>query len=158
MAETARGPRWAVLLVSAAGLGFTPRMPGTVGAALGFFLYLPAFFLPEGLAFLVPLGLAALCIALCAVAIPPVLAATGRRDPQFIVMDEVAGVLAGLCLTPPIFARALVVFLLFRALDILKPFPVDRFERLPGWWGVVADDLAAGLLAGLLAALVWTFL
>jgi phosphatidylglycerophosphatase A len=133
-------------------------MPGTVGSAAALFILLPAWLLPSEFFFLAPLGGLVLSVALAALAIPPVLAATGMKDPQFIVLDEVAGVMAALCLTPPVFLRVLLAIVLFRVLDILKPFPIDRLERLPGWWGVVADDLAAGLLAGLLAAVPWVLL
>ena len=66
----------------------------------------------------------------------------GGPDPPWIVSDEVAGQLLAVML-----ARwpwgVLAGFLGFRLLDIAKPFPVSRLERLPGGWGIVADDLAA---------------
>ncbi len=158
MADTSKGPRWAVATASVLWLGFTPRMPGTVGAAVGIFIYLPAFLIPETLSFVLPWALFALSLIAAAASIPKVLVATGLRDPQWIVLDEVAGMMAALALNPPVFARALLCFLLFRLLDILKPFPVDRMERLPGWWGVVMDDVVAGLLAGLITNLVWMLL
>ena len=93
--------------------------------------------------------LAALVIAWAA--IPLVLRATGLRDPSFVVLDEVAGMLAALVWVSPRPVPVLLAFVLFRLLDILKPFPIDRLERIPGAWGVLLDDLAAGLLAGFLA-------
>ena len=77
----------------------------------------------------------------------------GVVDPGPVVLDEVAGQwLALVVLTaglggPPSLAAIGVSFLAFRALDVLKPWPIRRLERLPGGWGVVADDLAAGLVA-----------
>ena len=146
------------MTASVLGLGFTPRMPGTVGAAVGFFLYMPAFFIGVPYCYGLPWAVFILSIAASAASVPKVLAATGLKDPQWVVIDEVAGVTAAFALNPPIFARALLCFLLFRLLDILKPFPIDRMERLPGWWGVVMDDVLAGLLAGLITCLVWTLL
>jgi len=158
LAEESKGPRWAVATASVLGLGFTPRMPGTVGAAVAIFLYLPAFFIPETLSFVLPWGFFGLALIAAAVSVPKVLSATGLKDPQWVVLDEVAGMMAALALNPPVFARALLCFLLFRLLDILKPFPIDRMEKLPGWWGVVMDDVVTGLLAGLITNLVWMLL
>jgi phosphatidylglycerophosphatase A len=80
----------------------------------------------------------------------------GVADPGPVVLDEVVGqwlaltVLAAATAAPPSLGSIGVSFLLFRAFDILKPWPIARLERLPGGWGVVADDLAAGLAAALL--------
>jgi len=149
-----RGPFWAVALSTVLGLGFTPKMPGTVGAAAGFFLFVPAFFLSRDAAFLLPLVELLAVFILAAFSIPPVLRATGQSDPSYIVIDEVAGVLCALCIAPPEFVWSLLAFVLFRTLDIFKPFPVDKLERLRGAWGVVADDVGAGILAGLLTLIV----
>jgi len=131
-------------------------MPGTYGSALGVLLYL-------GLAALARttshpgwfLGGAAL--AVCGVSIWIVsvaLRSFREQDPPAIVLDEVAGqVLALLPLTVVFPAKIpdwLAVgagFLLFRALDAIKPYPIWKLEQLGGAWGVMADDLAAGLLA-----------
>lgn len=86
----------------------------------------------------------------------------GREDPGPVVIDEVAGqwltcavALPWARLTTPrevlLFAGA--AFLLFRVFDVLKPWPVRRLERYPGGWGIMADDLAAGLEAGLVLLL-----
>lgn len=149
-----KGPLWAVVISTVLGLGFTPRMPGTVGAAAGFFLFVPAFFLQGEAASFVPLSELLAVGILAALSIPPVLKATSQRDPSYIVIDEVAGVLCALCIAPAEFVWSLLAFVLFRILDIFKPFPVDKLERLKGAWGVVADDLAAGILAGLLTLVV----
>jgi phosphatidylglycerophosphatase A len=152
--EGRRGPAWAVAAASALGLGFTPRMPGTVGALVGVFLYLPAFLLPEEQAALLLLSELALLTVLAALAVPRVLKATGLRDPQWVVIDEVAGMLVALAFMRPDFVYVMLAFGFFRMLDIFKPFPVNRLEDLPGVWGVMMDDVAAGLLAGLLSILV----
>ncbi|MBA2565209.1 MAG: phosphatidylglycerophosphatase A, partial [Gemmatimonadetes bacterium] len=70
------------------------------------------------------------------------------RDAPSITLDEAAGMLLALAAAPPTRGGFLVAFFLFRALDILKPPPASSLQRLPGGWGVVADDLAAGVLAG----------
>lgn len=145
--EEPRGPRWAVVAVTALGAGFSPRAPGTAGTLVGVLLYLPAFWAGGLWWAAVACGLVA-TLLLAALALPRVLRATGAKDPQFVVLDEVAGMLVALCFAPPSLPGLAASFLLFRAFDILKPFPVGRLERLPGAWGVMADDLAAGILAG----------
>ncbi len=89
----------------------------------------------------------------------------GRGDPGPVVVDEVAGqwitLLPAALLVAPggaVFTAATVAgFLLFRVFDVIKPWPVRELERLPGGVGIMADDLAAGVLAGLVlgAVLLW---
>ena len=158
MAETAppkaaKGPFWALAIATVFGLGHTPRMPGTMGSAVGLFLFVPALLLPKAYAMAVGSAELLAVLVLGALAVPPVLRASGLRDPGFVVIDEVAGMLAALAFWPPDFVHLLLAFVFFRLLDILKPFPINRLERLPGAWGVMADDLAAGALAGLFAYL-----
>lgn len=149
-----RGPAWAVAASTVLGLGFTPRMPGTVGALVGVFVYLPAFLMPREWVLILPMAELAAILLLSAVAVPRVLRASGLQDPAWVVIDEVAGMLCALSMAVPDFMRILLAFLLFRLLDIFKPWPINRLERLPGAWGVMADDLFAGLLAGLLSILI----
>jgi phosphatidylglycerophosphatase A len=82
----------------------------------------------------------------------------GLKDPGIVVVDEVLGqwvTMAALPFTP---ATAAGGFLLFRVMDIVKPWPARDLERLPGGWGIVADDVAAGVYAHLalrVGLLVW---
>jgi phosphatidylglycerophosphatase A len=78
----------------------------------------------------------------------------GRTDPGFVVIDEVAGQLIALLFCPPDWAHALIALILFRMFDITKPFPVRSLERLPAGWGIVFDDVGAGLYALIVASLV----
>lgn len=84
----------------------------------------------------------------------------GVTDPGPVVLDEVAGqwlALAVLTVWRPGIPRPLMLglsFLLFRAFDVLKPWPISALERLPGGWGIVADDLAAGLAATVVQVLL----
>jgi phosphatidylglycerophosphatase A len=73
--------------------------------------------------------------------------ATGIKDPQFVVIDEVAGQLVALIAVPLAWKTFLAGLILFRVFDILKPFPIRRLERLPEGTGIVVDDLGAGLYA-----------
>jgi phosphatidylglycerophosphatase A len=80
---------------------------------------------------------------------------SGRKDPGFVVIDEVAGQWIALLGCPPRdWPHALIALILFRLLDITKPFPARQLERLPEGWGIVFDDVAAGLYALGIGALV----
>jgi phosphatidylglycerophosphatase A len=100
-----------------------------------------------------PWHFAALALALLA---PAVWAAhrkalrTGQKDPRVIVIDEVLGQWVTLAGAAALNWKSwLAAFLLFRLFDILKPFPIRRLEGLPGGFGIVADDLAAGIYGAL---------
>jgi phosphatidylglycerophosphatase A len=79
---------------------------------------------------------------------------TGIKDPQFVVIDEVAGQLVALIAVPITWKSFLAGFILFRAFDILKPPPVRQLEAIPEGAGIVLDDVAAGLYALLVVHLV----
>ena len=81
----------------------------------------------------------------------------GREDPGQVVIDEVAGQLVTLAFTGAGAVAALVGFLLFRVFDIIKPYPANRFERLHGGLGIMADDLAAGVYGCVALHLVMRF-
>jgi phosphatidylglycerophosphatase A len=72
---------------------------------------------------------------------------SGLKDPQFVVIDEVAGQLVALIAVPLAWKTFLAGFILFRVFDIWKPFPIRRLERLPEGTGIVVDDIGAGLYA-----------
>ncbi len=94
------------------------------------------------------------CVA-CIVCAPASIAATGKKDPGEVVMDEFAAQALTFLVVPLMGARNLsgwesfllasFGFLVFRVLDIAKPWPIRKLERLPSGWGVLADDLVAGL-------------
>jgi phosphatidylglycerophosphatase A len=73
--------------------------------------------------------------------------AAGRKDPSIVVIDEVVGMLVALWALPFQAGEALAAFLCFRLFDIVKPYPIRRLERQPGGWGIMLDDVLAGLYA-----------
>jgi phosphatidylglycerophosphatase A len=79
---------------------------------------------------------------------------SGRHDPGFVVIDEVAGQWIALLGSPADWKHGLIALVLFRLFDITKPFPARQLERLPAGWGIVFDDVAAGLYAWGVAALL----
>lgn len=133
--------------------GHAPAAPGTFGSAAGLLLFWAVR--ASGSQVLEAAVLLAVTMIGVAVATQAE-SAYGRRDPGVIVIDETAGMLLTLAAVPVGLGGALAGFLAFRFFDIVKPFPARRAERLPGGWGVMADDLVAGLYAqALLRLLLW---
>jgi len=107
-----------------------------------------------------PVVLAALALLAILAGIPAATRfarASQLKDPQSVVIDEVAGQWITLLFAPVSWKTLLVGFILFRAFDILKPPPVRQLERLPEGTGIVIDDVAAGLYALLVMQLVHHF-
>ena len=129
------------------GLGRLPRMPGTwASAATVLALGLLPGLLPLS-AWCLAAGATAAGLAACQEAVRRL----GESDPPSVVVDEVAGQALAM-VSAPTWPWFLAAFLGFRLLDVLKPWPVGWAERLPGAWGIMADDLLAGAMA---AAALW---
>ena len=161
-----KAPRLAWWVAAGFGSGYLRPAPGTWGSLAGLLAWLGLVQLTRACA-----GPAALALRLAAPFLLTALAVwasdrvvreTGLEDPSFIVIDEWAGqwfaltpLLATGALQPqpwgPWLGQLVAPFLLFRLFDIWKPGPVDAAQRLPGGWGVVIDDVVAGLLAALIA-------
>ncbi len=97
-------------------------------------------------------GLALAGSVVCVKCAPATIAATGRPDPGEVVADEFAGQAVTFFLAPFLAAGttwlvALLGFVLFRLFDIFKPWPIQKLEKLPAGWGILADDLLAGVYA-----------
>jgi phosphatidylglycerophosphatase A len=100
-------------------------------------------------AWLLPVALV-LAVVITLIGIPPsttVARESGREDPGFVVIDEVAGQMIALIAVPLDWKYLLASFILFRAFDIAKPFPLRRLENLPEGTGIMMDDVGAGLYA-----------
>lgn len=131
------------------GCGLAPKAPGTVGSLGGVPLHLLLRTLPP-----VPHALAVVGVtAVGTWAAHRVAVIREEEDPQRVVIDEVAGVLIAMGLVRKRSVRTQVLaWLLFRAFDITKPGPVSSAEKLePAGVGIMADDLVAGVLAGIAA-------
>jgi phosphatidylglycerophosphatase A len=79
---------------------------------------------------------------------------SGREDPGHVVIDEVAGQWLTLAVCKPDWPHALVALALFRLFDITKPWPIRKLEALPGGWGIMLDDLGAGLFGLIVLAVL----
>ena len=141
---------WAWTVATFFGAGLGKPGPGTYGsvaamllwalAAIGLNLHTQSLqlLLLAGIFFSIALGVPAATIAA---------RESGRHDPGFVVIDEVAGQWITLLFSPAEWRHGVVALILFRLFDITKPFPIRRLERLPAGWGIVFDDVAAGLYA-----------
>jgi phosphatidylglycerophosphatase A len=147
--RASRNVAWAI--ATWFGCGLVPRAPGTAGSLGAVPLYL--LVVGHGRGAVVAVALAVTLVGVWAASV--VARELGTKDPQVVVVDEVAGILVTMAPVSAASWRSVAVgFLLFRLFDIVKPWPVRRLEALPGGWGIVLDDVAAGLLgAGVMAAL-----
>ena len=149
-APAARKTFWAWTIATFFGAGFGAPGPGTWGSVAAVLLWAayawgihPA---PQPLILALLAGIA-LTLLFGIPAATIVARESGRHDPQFVVIDEVAGQWIALLFSPFDWRHALIALVLFRLFDMTKPFPIRRLEDLPEGWGIVLDDVAAGLYA-----------
>ncbi|MDR1514972.1 MAG: phosphatidylglycerophosphatase A [Synergistaceae bacterium] len=130
------------------GIGRAGRMPGTLGSAAAFLILLPF----GGINIF---ALAAV-ILLGTVTADMYAKERGAEDPSEVVIDEVAG--SWISMYGLDASSAIAAFFLFRVIDIVKPFPVDSAEKLPGGVGIMADDICGGIIVNvILRAVAWFF-
>ena len=146
--EDEKAPLWATLTATFFGIGHIRPGPGTWGSAATVLLWaaLASVLRPSART---PV-LVALAIAVAFIGIPAATRtarAAAKKDPSFVVIDEVAGQLISLIAVPLAWKTFLAGFILFRVFDILKPPPVRQLERLPEGTGIVLDDVGAGIYA-----------
>ena len=146
--------RLGVVFATAGGAGYSPVAPGTVGSAVGILVYLVTRSWP----IVWQAGLLAAIIVVGTWAGTQAAAHFGKKDPGHVVIDEVAGQLVTLFGTAATGWFVVAGFLIFRALDIVKPWPARRLEHLPGGLGIMADDLMAGAYGYLLVRLALHFI
>jgi len=141
------GVRWVTTFF---GVGFMPLVPGTWGSIAG----ICVFVILPGAGFWRP----AVCAGITLIGL--ILAGSaegvfGKKDPQYVVIDEVAGMMLSLLWLPVYNMKVLfLAFLLFRALDTVKPFPCRWIQDRHGAAGIMGDDIAAGVYANLILQIV----
>ncbi|MGA2987839.1 MAG: phosphatidylglycerophosphatase A [Terriglobia bacterium] len=155
MTERRAGP--AIWFATAGGAGYFPIAPGTAGSLVGVALVVGLAQLPLHR----PAAIAVLAAASLALFALGVWAAGeaeeffGRTDPGQVVVDEVVGQMLTFLLLPHATWKWLLGgFLLFRLLDIVKPFPARQAERIPRGWGIMLDDVVAGVYGLAVLALI----
>ncbi len=151
-------PPWATVTATFFGIGHLRPGPGTWGSLATVFLWAAlAHTLSPELRTPVAIALAVLVTLVGIPAATRVARGAGKKDPQFVVIDEVAGQLVALIAVPLAWKSFLAGFILFRAFDIVKPPPVRQLEAIPEGAGIVLDDIAAGLYALLVVHLFLHF-
>jgi phosphatidylglycerophosphatase A len=146
--EQGSAPFWATLVATFFGAGCLKPGPGTWGSVATVLLWAAvSSLLPPGIRTLATLAAAAGVTLIGIPAATRVARSSHVKDPQFVVIDEVAGQLVALIAVPLAWKSFLAGFILFRVFDILKPPPIRWLERLPEGTGIVVDDLGAGLYA-----------
>ena len=159
------------ILTSCFGLGRLPVAPGTWGSipVVVVFGLLCRFGAPAVLVSIVMAVFVVAASLVCVKFAPAAIAATGKSDPGEVVADEVAGQAVTLLSVPlamtaditagQIWAIAGAGFLIFRLFDIAKPGPIRKLEKLPQGWGILADDLLAGVFGAVVLHIsVWLWL
>jgi len=149
------------LIVSCFGLGYLPIAPGTWGSLppTAIFALMCHFGVPGLTISIVMAVLTVVGSVVCVWLAPVVIAATGKSDPREVVADEFAGqavtFLPAAFLIPDTFTlkqvwiTTVIGFLLFRLFDIIKPWPIYGLQKLPSGWGILVDDLLAGVYAAI---------
>ncbi len=132
-------------------VGFFPKAPGTIGSFVALLLAMPFFLLfrqPNYYLFIVALTF----LTIIGFGVSEAYSnRTGIEDPKEVVIDELIGQWLVLAfITPKIWWHWLLAFALFRLFDIIKPFPVDYFDKkVKGGIGIMLDDIVAGIMAAL---------
>jgi len=157
MPRTGNNRDWAWWVATVGGVGLTPLMPGTAGSVAGVAV---AWGVNRWAGSWGGAAALIICVPLGVVAASRTAASLKQTDPSVVVIDEVCGMmlaLTGLSWTP---LTVVVSFLLFRLFDIVKPYPISWAEQhMPGGWGIMVDDLLAGLAAQICVRLLlvwWT--
>jgi phosphatidylglycerophosphatase A len=145
-----------VLVATVAGIGLVPFAPGTFGSIPGLVL---AIALRQAAApWWIEAGTLVVLFVAGVWAAHAAETHFGRIDPGPVVIDEVVGMMITTLFLPLSWTGWLVAFVVFRACDVVKPFPAGRAERLPGGFGVMCDDVLAGVWGyAIMRALLWAF-
>jgi phosphatidylglycerophosphatase A len=137
----------AVFLATGFGSGYSPIAPGTAGTVVGLLLFWPL----RAQSIVVQVACTILMFAAAVASADVTARRTGLKDPSIVVVDEIVGMWISLLFLPWTPGVLVASFLLFRVMDVVKPPPARGFESLPGGWGIVMDDVMAGVYANLLA-------
>jgi phosphatidylglycerophosphatase A len=141
---------WAWIVATFFGAGLGRPGPGTWGSLAALLLWAAVAWGMHPASRTLLLILVAAIVVSIVLGVPAatrVARESGRKDPQFVVIDEVTGQWIALLGSRADWRHALIALILFRLFDITKPFPARQLESLPDGWGIVFDDVAAGLYA-----------
>lgn len=146
MQQTSGEPPFLIRLIATGFFsGYSVIAPGTAGTAVALVIY----------CLLPPLGIVGWSVILLSSILVGVYVSTQGekawgKDPGYVVIDEIAGFFVTVCFLPQGMLMGIVAFFIFRVLDIIKPPPARQAEDLPGGWGIVMDDVFAGIYGNLI--------
>jgi phosphatidylglycerophosphatase A len=147
--------RFFLLIATGFGVGYSPIAPGTLGTLVAIPIYYFLSEIPSPLYEITLIGFFFLSVWISENAEK----FFGKKDDQRIVIDEIMGFLITMLWVPKTVPFIIIGFFLFRFFDILKPFPIRRLEKgLKGGYGVVLDDVVAGVYANIVLHLVYLFI
>ncbi|MCK5852825.1 phosphatidylglycerophosphatase A [bacterium] len=134
-----------------AGVGLFPIAPGTVGSIAGLgVLWAMSFASSESYQVILQLLFLIIFIPVGVMASSAYEKHFGKIDPKEVVVDEVVGIMITLFALPFTWINIIAGFILFRFFDIVKPFPIGKLQNIKGGWGIMADDIAAGIVSAVI--------
>ena len=131
--------------------GYIPIAPGTVGSIIGLLVF---WLIKDYASFTIEMFVAAALFFAGVWASTIVEQVLERHDSGVVIVDEVVGMLVALMLLPPTITVMFLAFLLFRVFDIIKPYPARWCEQLSRGWGIMMDDVVAGLYVNVLIHII----
>ena len=137
-------------LATGLGAGYLPWAPGTFGTLWGVLIFLCLSHYPA----LVYIIITAILFAIGVYVSRQTAMELSIKDPSCVVIDEIVGFMVASWFVPFTWQNLILIFILFRLFDILKPFPIKRIEKLKHGWGIMLDDVMAGAYAWIVWALV----
>ena len=145
------GRRIAGVIATTAGIGYLPFAPGTWAAALSALLWYE--FYPS----VTWQALLTILLITAGVYSSSIMVREGEKDPGYIVIDEFAGMWLSLLFIPTSIINVIVSFVLFRFFDIVKPLGIRKMERLKKGWGIMMDDILAGIYSNIVLQVIVYF-
>lgn len=138
-------PRLPHMIATVGGAGFFPKAPGTIGSLIAVVFYLLVFPAEPSVLIHTVFFLILTAVFFAGVWASGLAEAAYGHDPSCVVIDEVVGMGLSLLWLPMSWTWALAAFVVFRIMDVTKWLGSDRMQRLPGGWGIMMDDVVAGL-------------
>ena len=138
------------IIATGFGSGYAPVAPGTFGSLMA----IPVIYLfwtsPRWVFLLATVALTLIGVWAASVAEKQF----QKKDPSFVVIDEIVGMMVAMLFLPFQLKFVLISFLVFRVMDIIKPWPARKLEEVKGGWGIMLDDVFAGIYTGLCIFLI----
>jgi phosphatidylglycerophosphatase A len=131
------------------GSGYTPKAPGTAGSLLAILIY---YFFPLDSVYWLLISILVFCAGVWS---GTEIEKDKGEDPGLVVVDEMVGQWLAVVILPHTFVTLLIGFILFRVFDIYKPYPINKSQELKAGWGIMIDDVLAGIYANIVLQLIY---